>query len=127
MKLSTRTVGMLLIASALYLPACSAPPQEDSPGWDCHTNGNRVCGDPNQVHATEAWKAWDKGEGWRRLRTATTEMKVEYVGTATLPPNVNALNEVAVPAIDGIWYVFRAEPAPPAMDTITAPATNGEG
>lgn len=89
--------------------------QEDDPGFDCYEQGNRVCGDPDQVHATEAWKAWDAGQAWRRLRAASTDTRVEYVGTAMLPPSVDALTEVAVPAIDGIWYVFRAEPAAPAM------------
>ena len=123
-----RTIGILLMASALYLPACSAPPQEDSPGWDCNTNGNRVCGDPDQVHATDAWKAWDKAQGWRYLRVnPDVENRVEYIGTATLPPNVDtSAGYAAIPAMDG-WYVFRAEPVAPAMDTITAPATNGEG
>lgn len=94
--------------------------QEDDPGWDCNTMGNRVCGDPDQVHATEAWKAWDAGQGWRMLRVdASRPFRVVYVGTATLSPKVPD-GSVAVPAMDG-WYVFRAVPAAPAMDTITAP------
>jgi hypothetical protein len=81
--------------------------QEDDPGWDCNLDGNLICGDPKGVHATEAWAAWDAGEGWRRLRAATTDVRVEYVGTATHSPNVDSLTEVAVPSRDG-WYVFRA-------------------
>jgi hypothetical protein len=83
--------------------------QEDDPGWDCNIHGNRICGDPQGIHATDAWAAWDAGEGWRRLRAASTEVRVEYVGTATQSPNVDSLTEVAVPSRDG-WYVFRAAP-----------------
>ena len=82
---------------------------EDSPGWDCSTQGNRICGDPQGAHATEAWAAWDAGEGWRRLRAASTDVRVVYVGTATQSPDV-ALSEVAVPSRDG-WFVFRATAA----------------
>jgi hypothetical protein len=82
--------------------------QEDDPGWDCTLNGNRVCGDPQGAHATDAWAAWDKGEGWRRLNVDPSKpFRVDYVGTATQWPSVDPRTEVAVPARTG-WYVFRA-------------------
>lgn len=31
-------------ASPRVAPATTIPLQEDDPGWDCHTMGNRVCG-----------------------------------------------------------------------------------
>lgn len=81
---------------------------EDHPLWECYHDGNRVCGDPDGVHATQAWDAWDKGEGWKSLRVDPSKgFRVDYVGTATSAPNV-AEDEAAVPAIDGKWYVFRA-------------------
>ena len=38
------------LALALFAPSCDPKPipqptiQEDDPGWDCHTMGNRICG-----------------------------------------------------------------------------------
>jgi hypothetical protein len=90
--------------------------QEDDPGWDCNVDGDRICGDPQGIHATDAWAAWDAGEGWRRLRAASTDTRVVYVGTATQSPNVDALTEVAVPSRDG-WYVFRAATATTTLPT----------
>ena len=40
---SVAVVGMLLpekVELRQYVPQ----PQEDEPGWDCHTMGNRICG-----------------------------------------------------------------------------------
>jgi hypothetical protein len=85
--------------------------QEDDPGWDCLTMGNRICGDPGQVHAVEAWQAWDQAGGWRYLLTdPNVENRVEYIGWAIHSPSVDrSAGYGAVPAPDG-WYVFRAVP-----------------
>lgn len=81
---------------------------EDDPRWECATMGNKVCGDPEGKRKTEAWATWDQMNGWQRLKVdPSREVRVDYVGTATLSPNV-ASNEVALPAQDGLWYVFRA-------------------
>lgn len=42
-------VGVLLgiPAGAAIAPAESAPIQEDDPGWDCRSMGDRVCGPTN--------------------------------------------------------------------------------
>jgi hypothetical protein len=87
-------------------PAVSHAMSEDDPGWDCNLDGNRICGDPQGVHATEAWAAWDKTQAWKQLQVASSNVRVEYVGTATRYPTVDEHTELAVPARDG-WYVFR--------------------
>ena len=35
---------VLLIAGTLVGCGSKAPLQEDDPGWDCRTMGNRICG-----------------------------------------------------------------------------------
>jgi hypothetical protein len=101
--------------------------QEDDPGWDCFTMGNRICGDPGQVHAVDAWQAWDTAGGWTYLRVdPDVATRVEYIGIATLPPSVDtSAGYAAVPSPDG-WYVFRAVPADDGLTT-TASVTNREG
>lgn len=114
-----RTLAVMLIGATALLTACTAESglavaqqsaviQEDDPGWDCKTMGNYICGDPQGTHAEAAWQAWDKGEGWRRLRAASTDTRVEYVGTAVRHPKIDALTEVAIPDKGTVWYVFRA-------------------
>jgi hypothetical protein len=59
--------GMAAVAAALGIMACAAPApeapkaapvanviQEDEPGWDCWTMGNRTCG-ANPIQRVEAW------------------------------------------------------------------------
>jgi hypothetical protein len=102
-------------------PSAHATLQEDDPGWDCATMGNRICADPAHVHATEAWEAWDKVGGWRFLQAdPDVENRVDYIGTATLPPNVDRSRGYgAIPAGTG-WYVFRAVPVDLATATTSA-------
>ena len=105
-----------------HLPVSASVMQEDDEGFDCHLMGNRVCGDPGQVHAAEAWQAWDTAGGWTYLRVnPDVENRVDYIGTATLPPSVDtSAGYGAIPSLNG-WYVFRAVP-------VDAAATvNGEG
>jgi hypothetical protein len=109
------TAALVPFASAATHPQVVAQLQEDDPGWDCNTMGNRVCGDPTNVHAGEAWAAWDKAEGWRLLPASSVEDRVDYIGTSTsdTAPIVDTLTQVAVPAREG-WYVFRSTPSAPA-------------
>ena len=109
-----------------YAPtATAATVQEDDPGWDCNTMGNRICADPAKVHATEAWKAWDAANGWRYLKAdPNVENRVDYIGTATLPPTVDESRGYgAIPAREG-WYVFRAVPVD--LATVTTSAIAGK-
>lgn len=55
----------------------AAPIQEDEPGWDCLTMGNRVCG-PKAGDEVEAWTRFDPAA----FPTMDQPFKVEYMGTA---------------------------------------------
>jgi hypothetical protein len=83
--------------------------------------GNRICADPAHVHAADAWKAWDTAGGWRYLKAdPNVENRVDYIGTAILPPNVDESRGYgAIPSRDG-WYVFRAVPVDLAYVTTSA-------
>ena len=120
------TALIVPLASAFTHPQVVAQLQEDDPGWDCNVNGDRVCGDPTNVHAAEAWHAWDKAEGWRLLPASSQETKVEYVGTAIQSPKLQDPAEAAIPAREG-WYVFRAVPNPdPSCDPSSCDPDEGE-
>lgn len=81
---------------------------EDDPRWVCSEMGNKVCGDPEGKHATEAWETWDRMSGWQHLKVDPSKAtRVDYVGTALTPPHT-ANDEAALPAEDGSWFVFRA-------------------
>lgn len=84
------------------------PLRSDDPSMgDCYENGNLVCGDPNGLHADEAWQAWDSLGGWKYLKVdPNRRFKLDYVGTAMLPPRLGA-GEVALPYNNG-YLVFRA-------------------
>ena len=122
-SLIAASVGLSIIAfigTASATPPPPTPPsiaavQEDDPGWDCLTQGNYLCGDPDQTYAKEAWAAWDKTQAWKQLRTAATNTRVEYVGFAKRHPNVDLMTELAGPSRHG-WFVFRG--------SITAEPTN---
>lgn len=115
-SLAVTTLGLGIAFSILGAGAPPAPPAhssahavtvtEDDPGFDCLTMGNFYCGDPEGVHATEAWAAWDKTQAWKQLQVPATLVRVEYVGYAKRHPNVDVHTELAVPSRDG-WYVFR--------------------
>jgi hypothetical protein len=129
--LTAATIGFgiaLAIIGPMQDPRTTSPTatvQEDDPGWDCNTMGNRICGDPEQVHASDAWKAWDEANGWRYLKAdPSVENRVDYIGTATLPPNVDESRGYgAIPAREG-WYVFRAVPVD--LATVTTSAIAGK-
>jgi hypothetical protein len=38
-------VGACMVAIDWSKPAATVQLQEDDPGWDCHTMGNKICGD----------------------------------------------------------------------------------
>jgi hypothetical protein len=103
-------IGLLTALTAFTtLTSCAAPPpQEDDPGFSCHTHGNLVCGDAAQTHAATAWQAWDRTQGWRTLRVDPARpFRVDYVGTATAYPTLTD-GEAAILWTDGKYYVFRA-------------------
>lgn len=41
----TAVIALLLAFTVLSAPQATQPPQEDEPGWNCATMGNRICGD----------------------------------------------------------------------------------
>ncbi len=52
-----------LTAQALIPTEAQAAPvriEEDQPGWDCHTMGNRVCGAPAEDPTVCTWN----GQSW---------------------------------------------------------------
>lgn len=101
-------IGLTIGAAAGPSHSQAAVIQEDDPRWECFHHGNKVCGDPDGINSGQAWAAWDKAAGWRSLRVDPSKpFMVEYVGAAISSPKL-AENEAAVPAIDGMWYVFRA-------------------
>jgi len=111
-------IGIVLVTAMQPKPApterakasLSLTCQEDDPCWDCHEMGNLICGDPEGLRASEAWDTWERADGPRHLPVTTDGgFRVDYVGTAVLSPKV-AYNEVALPSIDGLWYVFRSTP-----------------
>jgi hypothetical protein len=124
--MNRKLAAMLLVgATALSLNACAAPAlhstprptvtaasvQEDDPGWDCNTMGNRICGDPQGTYASEAWKAWDATpEVWRKLYIDTSRPhRMEYVGYATEPKRVAGTVAVPMgPTASHPYFVFRA-------------------
>lgn len=73
-----RTLTVSVLIGAASLTGCalnnsepvSAVVHEEDPGFDCLTDGNRVCGIPADDSAllTEAWEEWDRQEGYRQLR-----------------------------------------------------------
>jgi hypothetical protein len=119
------TAALVPLASATAHPQVVAQLQEDDPGWNCAVDGNRICGDPTNLHAGDAWHAWDKAEGWRLLPAFSPDLGVDYVGTATQYPTLERM-EAAIPAREG-WYVFRAaEPADPSCDPSSCDPDEGE-
>lgn len=58
MKARRIAAGAIMAACALRLATLPADPpprpavEEDEPGWNCHTQGNRVCGPTNQQGET---------------------------------------------------------------------------
>lgn len=70
---------------------------------------------PSVAHSSEAgdeaaaWAAWDKADGPRKLRVDPSRpYRVVYVGSGITYPSLTEY-DLALPAIDGKWYVFRAE------------------
>jgi hypothetical protein len=72
---------------------CAAPMTEDDPGWDCSVNGNRVC---DILDAAKAWQAWDASDNALELGNQST--RIEYVGKSDVPVPGHML-------VDG--YLFR--------------------
>lgn len=80
---------------------------EDDPTWDCYEDGNRICGDVDNVYSTEAWGEWDSQNGGRFLRIdPSREYRVDYIGTSISPPRLRC-NEIGLPSLH-YWYIFRA-------------------
>ncbi len=81
--------------------------QEDDPGWDCATMGNKVCGTPSESENATAWNVWESGRGPSKLRLDPSRpYRVEYVGRySSVPPTKDG--EVALTGKDGDSYLFR--------------------
>lgn len=106
--LTTLLICLGIVFFTACTPSAGADPLEDEPGFSCTHHGNKVCGDPTGERATQAWDAWDRSEGWTKLKVNPAKgFRVDYVGHAVSSPRL-ADNEAAMPAKDGYWYVFRA-------------------
>lgn len=86
---------------------------EDDPGWDCQLHGNRACGNLTDADRAAAWAAWDDNNGWSKLRTSCKPhegSRIDVVGNNKLmAPVTEGEGEVALPGVDGVWYLFTEE------------------
>lgn len=81
---------------------------EESPAFNCYTDGNRLCG-PTDATSGDGWRVWNESDGPRHLRMDPSRpFRVDFIGTATQYPEIRPY-DLALPAKDGKWYVFRAE------------------
>lgn len=88
-------------------PPIAAQLTEDDPGWDCATQGNRVCGPVTDADRAAGWHVWDTSDGARSLRVDPSRpYRVDYLGTSARPELAD--NEAAVVGRDFQWHVFRA-------------------
>lgn len=74
----------------------------------CYVEGEREC---PAMQGTEraAWDTWDRAGGVSKLRVDPSRpFRVAYVGNATTYPSLKEY-DLAIPGVDGKWYVFRAE------------------
>lgn len=105
--------GAAVEASAPPVKTITATPatagiQEDDPGWDCLTMGNRICG-ANPIQRTEAWGAFQVGNVPEETRREA--FRVTYRGYAMqgidFPPSeyVTAKSQLS----PGMVHVFQFE------------------
>ena len=105
-----RTASLIAIALALTSTAgCSVANavHEESPSFNCYTDGNRLCG-PTDDTSRDGWRVWQEQDGPRQLRVDPSKaFRVDFVGTATQYPEMRPY-DLALVGKDGKWYVFRA-------------------
>lgn len=87
-------------------PAVTAPAiEEDDPGWDCATMGNRICGPLTEDDRARGWDAYDFSQGYRSLKVDPSRpYRVDYVGVSANPKLEEHMT--ALIGRDFQWYVF---------------------
>jgi hypothetical protein len=116
------TLGLLTGANlptegvAAPTPSFTLPPSltvaltEDDPGWNCETQGNRICGTMSAPMQRAAWQAFDANGGAAQL-LVNPHAKVSLTGYSTVDPYAHHTLTVRQLALhdSGVWYIFTAE------------------
>ena len=92
------------------------PPQltvaltEDDPGWNCETQGNRICGVMSEPMRNSAWKSWDAAGGAAEL-LVNPHARVTLTGYSVVDPYEEDTLTIQQLALhdSGVWYIFTAE------------------
>lgn len=111
-----RTLTASLVIGAASLTGCaltnsepaSAVVHEDSPAFDCLTDGNRICGASmaDDTVLSAAWEEWDKQEGYRQLRVdPSREFRVD-VDAFSLERMEHVPGSITLVSSDGLRFRY---------------------
>jgi hypothetical protein len=91
-------------------PQLTVALEEDDPGWNCETQGNRICGVMAEPMRRAAWQAFDAAGGAAQL-LVNPHARVTLTGYSIVDPYEEGTLTVQQLALSesGVWYVFTAE------------------
>lgn len=93
-------------ATAVVKPAV----EEDQPGWDCTTMGNKDCG-PGALMMADAWQAFDGANVAQDIgkTDAVDAFKATYVATYSTKPSWPGYMVVPSKQYPNVFHVFKID------------------